>query len=170
MSALLLALLLAGTPPLTCPPGHERRGAAPTDGYAQWCEGVDPYGNGWRDGPARTWYDDGAPWIEETWREGERDGPFLELHRNGKKAREGAFVHGRKAGRWRTWYESGELEEDSWFVGGVRQGEFASYFPNGRRRTLGRHCGGAQCGRWRTFSEDGREVGTVDYGEQTATP
>jgi antitoxin component YwqK of YwqJK toxin-antitoxin module len=165
----VLALAL-GAAPLACPTGTERRGAAPTDGYEEWCEGKDPYGRPRRHGPARTWYDDGALWTEETFREGDRDGPFVEYHRNGGKAREGTFARGRKTGRWAIFRESGQVEEVSGFRDGVADGPFTAYWPGGAVRTLGRHCGGAQCGRWRTFGEDGRELGSVEYGEQSSTP
>ncbi|BDG03372.1 toxin-antitoxin system YwqK family antitoxin [Anaeromyxobacter oryzae] len=174
MKAVALALFLAGgapaRPPLECPAGTERRGAAPTDGYEEWCEGKNPYGQGWRHGPARTYYDDGGLWVEERFREGERDGPFVEYHRNGRKAREGAFSRGRKVGRWTISSESGQVEESSDWRDGVPDGPFAAFWPDGTRKTDGRYCGGVQCGRWRTFDAAGRELGSVDYGEQSSTP
>ncbi len=170
MLAALLALVLAAPPALTCPKGAERRGDAPPDGFEQWCEAPDAYGHSRRHGPARTWYDDGAPWVEQSFADGIVDGPFLERHRNGRPAREGTYVRGRKVGRWRVWFESGVLEEESEWQDGVAHGRFAAYFPSGALRTEGRHCGGAQCGRWRTFGEDGKEAGAVEYGEQRLVP
>ncbi len=172
MIALAAALVLAAGPaPLACPAGAERRGAAPPDGLEEWCEAKDPAGGPpRREGPSRTWYDGGAPWVEATWRAGLRHGPFVEWHRNGAKAREGTFTDGRKSGRWTTWGESGRVEEEGDWRDGVPHGGFASFWPNGKLRTEGRYCGGAQCGRWRTFDEEGRELGAVDYGEQTLAP
>jgi len=169
VTALLGALLLLAGP-IECPPGAERRGEAPPDGYEQWCEVRDLHGRPLRHGPARTWYDDGGPWVEEAWRDGERDGAFVERYRNGRPAREGAFRAGRKHGRWTTFHENGNRAEEIGFRDGVPDGPFASYFESGRPRTEGRHCGGAQCGRWRTFDESGREVGTVDYGDLRPAP
>jgi antitoxin component YwqK of YwqJK toxin-antitoxin module len=161
-------LLLAGA--IDCPPGAERRGEAPPDGHEQWCEVRDLHGKPRRHGPARTWYDDGTPWVEEGWRDGEREGPFLERYRNGRLAREGAYRAGRRHGRFTTWHENGNRAEEIGFRDGVPDGPFASFFESGRPRTEGRHCGGAQCGRWRTFDESGRELGAVDYGEQRPVP
>ncbi|ACL67712.1 conserved hypothetical protein [Anaeromyxobacter dehalogenans 2CP-1] len=168
--ALAAALALLAGAPLDCPPGTEPRGAAPPEGFEAWCAGKDAAGNDRREGPARTWYDDGAPWTEGAYREGERDGPFVEYHRNGRRAREGAWAHGAKHGRWTIWYESGQVEETSGWRAGVQDGAFASFWPGGARRAAGRHCGGAQCGRWTSYDEAGRELGAVDYGEQTHTP
>jgi antitoxin component YwqK of YwqJK toxin-antitoxin module len=172
-AALAVGLLVAAAapPPLACPAGTEAKGAAPPDGVEEWCEARDPAGGpARREGPSRTYYDDGAVWVEATWRGGERHGPYRERHRNGAKAREGAFTNGRKTGRWTAWRESGRVEEEAEFRDGVPHGRFAAFWPDGRQRTEGRHCGGAQCGTWRTWDEAGRVLGTVDYGEQTLGP
>jgi hypothetical protein len=156
--------------PLSCPGGTERRGAAPPEGFEVWCEGKDPAGGPLREGPARIYYDDGSLWIEEAFREGRRDGPFVEWHRNGAKAREGTFARGAKAGKWTLWRESGQVEEESDWRDGVPHGRFIAFWPSGEHRTEGRHCGGAQCGTWRTFDEAGKLLGSVDYGEQSVRP
>ncbi len=165
--ALALAVGAGAPPPLACPAGTEHRGAAPPEAYEEWCEGTDVAGGARREGPSRTYYDDGSVWIETAWRAGERDGPFVEWHRGGVKAREGTFANGKRTGRWSTWWESGRLEEESEWRDGVRHGRFVAYWPTGVPRTEGRHCGGAQCGTWRTWDEAGREIGKVDYLEQT---
>jgi antitoxin component YwqK of YwqJK toxin-antitoxin module len=168
-AALGVALLVAAEP-LACPKGTERRGDAPPDGAEQWCEGKDPYGRTRREGPARTWYDDGGVWIDRGYRGGDLDGAFLERHRSGKPAREGTYAQGKKVGTWRIWFQSGVLEEESEWQGGSAHGRFVAYWPTGARRTEGRYCGGAQCGRWRTFDEAGKLQGEVDYGEQRLVP
>ena len=156
--------------PLACPAGAERKGDPPPEGFEQWCEGKDPHGRGRREGPARSWYDDGALWKEQSFREGVPDGSFRELHRNGKLAREGTYAMGEKVGTWRIFFESGALEEESEWTGGVAHGRFVAFWPNGTRRTEGRRCGGAQCGRWRTFDMEGKPLGEIVYDEQTRTP
>jgi antitoxin component YwqK of YwqJK toxin-antitoxin module len=167
----LAALLAAAAPLFACPAGTEHRGAAPPEGSEEWCEAADPAGGpARREGPSRTYYDDGAPWVEATWRAGLRHGRFVEWHRNGVKAREGVFADGRKSGRWTTWWDSGRLEEEGDWRDGVPHGRFASFWPTGKRRTEGRHCGGAQCGTWLTWDDAGRELGKVEYGEQTLAP
>ncbi len=167
---LAFAFGFAAAPPIACPPGTEPTGAAPPDGYEAHCAGKDAAGRSTREGPARTWYDDGAPWIEESFAAGLRDGRFVERHRNGQIAREGAYVAGRKVGTWRVYFESGVLEEESEWRDGVANGRFTAFWPGGAKRTEGRHCGGAQCGRWRTYDAAGSLLGEVEYGEQRAAP
>jgi hypothetical protein len=112
--ALAAALLVAGAlPALECPAGTERRGAAPPEGSEEWCEGKDAAGVPRRDGPARTFYEDGRVWIEESYRDGKLDGRFVEYHRSGAKAREGAYAVGRKTGAWTVRGETGRVEEES---------------------------------------------------------
>ncbi len=80
------------------------------------------------------------------------------------------FTLGRKTGRWTTWWESGRVEDEAEWRDGVPHGRFAAFWPNGNPKTRGRHCGGVQCGTWRTWDESGREIGSVDYGEQRLAP
>ncbi len=171
MIALALTVFLASlAEPKGCPAGSDRRGAAPPEGYEEWCEGKDPAGRPWREGPARTYYDDGQVWIEEGFHEGLRHGPFVEWHRNRVKAREGAFARGLKTGRWTVWWSSGALEEESEWREGMPHGRLTAYWSTGKRRIEGRHCGGAQCGTWRSYDETGKEIGIVEYGEQSLAP
>lgn len=159
-----------GAAPLACPAGTERKGGGPPDLFEEWCEGKDDAGRGRREGPARTWYDDGGLHTEESFHEGQRHGPFVERHRNGKVAREGRYAGGLKVGVWRVAFESGAPEEESEWRDGTAHGRFRAWWPGGAPRVDGRHCGGAQCGRWRTFDASGKVVGEVEYGEQTVAP
>jgi antitoxin component YwqK of YwqJK toxin-antitoxin module len=170
IAAAAVLALLSVAEPLACPKGTERRGDAPPDGTEQWCEGKDAYRRAGREGPARTWYDDGGVWIDQGFKAGDPDGPFVERHRNGKTARAGTYAEGRKVGTWRIWFESGVLEEEAEWRSGSMHGRFAAYWPTGAQRTEGRYCGGAQCGRWRSFDTAGKQVGEVDYGEQRLVP
>jgi hypothetical protein len=179
-----LALLVAGasaapaTPaaaaaalPFACPPGAERTGAEPPDGFEVACERPDQPEGRRRQGPARTYYDDGGLAKEERFKEGKLDGFFTEWHRNGRVAREGAWSDGARTGAWRIYYEDGQLEEDCSYDGrGERHGRFAAYWPSGKRKVEGRFCHGLQCGNWTTWDEGGREMGRVAYGEIRGEP
>jgi antitoxin component YwqK of YwqJK toxin-antitoxin module len=159
-----------GLEPLACPAGAERRGAAPPEALAEWCEAPGPDGKARREGPARSFYDDGGLWLEESYREGQRDGPSLERHRGGAPARAGSYARGQKVGRWTVWAPDGKVEEESTWKDGVLHGPFLVRWRTGALRTTGRYCLGAQCGAWKTFDEQGKELGTVDYAEQREQP
>lgn len=166
-----LAALLLAAAPLDCPPGTTLKGGAPPELFEAWCEGrPDAYGRPRRHGPSRTWYDDGALRTEERWSEGRRDGPFVEYHRNGKKAREGTYALDVKVGTWTIWYEDGGLEERGGWEDNVPHGPFTAWHRNGQKRAEGRYFLGAQCGRWLTYDTSGREIGSVQFEERRAAP
>ncbi len=169
MIGALLAVAL-GTTPLACPAGTEHHGLPPPDDFEEWCERKDDVGRARRDGPARRFYDDGGLWVEERWAAGQLDGPFVEYHRGGAKARQGTYARGAKTGRWTIWYDSGSLEEESDWKDGVLDGAFVSYWRTGAKRAEGRHCGGMQCGIWRTWDEKGALLGTAVYAVPGGAP
>jgi len=150
-------------PPVDCPPGTELVGGAPPEGYEAWCAGApDDAGNLRRHGPARTWYDRGLVHEEWSWVRGRRDGAYVELHRNGQRARAGRYAQDEQDGPWSTWDERGQLLERIEFRRGVRHGPAVAWWPNGRKRSEGRWCGGAQCGTWSSWDESGHELGRME--------
>lgn len=164
MIALLLSLALAA-PPLSCPPGAEHRGAAPPEGYEEWCEAPDPAARSGssREGPSVKYYDDGRTWVEAGWRRGLLHGAFRERYRGGAVAREGSYQDGKRTGPWTVRAEDGSVVEESSWKDGLRHGPFVQYWPGGRPRTVGRHCLDVQCGRWRSFDEAGRETSSTEF-------
>ncbi len=170
MILLALALALAAPPPVVCPAGAERHGAQPPEGFEEWCEARTPEGRARREGPARTYYDDGGVWTEASYHDGQLDGPFLERYRGGGKARQGVYQAGLRSGAWTFFYEDGTVAEESSFTRGVPDGPFADYWPNGKPRNVGRKCLGAQCGKWSSYDDSGRLTGSVEYGELRAAP
>jgi len=157
-------------PPLECPKGLAKQGAEPFEGYEVWCEAKDVSGQGRREGPSRLYYDDGSIWVEATWKGGKRDGPFVEYHRSGVKAREGRYEADRQAGTWTLRYDTGALEEEAEFRDGVAHGRFVAYRRDGTKRTEGQRCGGAPCGLWRTYGADGKVEGEVRYETPMLAP
>jgi antitoxin component YwqK of YwqJK toxin-antitoxin module len=167
----LTAALLLAAAPLDCPPGTTLKGAAPPEDLEAWCEGrPDASGKPRRHGPARTWYDDGGLRTESRWSEGRRDGPFVEYHRNGRKAREGTYLQDDRVGTWTIWYEDGGLEERGEYLRNVPHGPATTWHRGGQKRSQGRFCMGAQCGTWVSYDERGREVGRAEFGEQRTAP
>jgi len=166
-----LAALLLAAAPVDCPPGTILKGGAPPDLFEAWCEGrPDPYGRLRRHGPSRSWYDDGGLRTDERWSEGKRDGPFVEYHRGGRKAREGTYALDEKTGTWTLWFEDGGLEEQGGWAANVPHGPFTAWHRSGQKRAEGRHFMGVQVGRWLTYDEHGKEVGRIDFGERRAAP
>jgi antitoxin component YwqK of YwqJK toxin-antitoxin module len=167
----LTAALLLSAAPIDCPPGTVQKGGAPPDLFEAWCEGrPDAYGKPRRHGPSRSWYDDGGLRTEERWTEGRRDGPFVEYHRGGRKAREGSYALDQKVGTWTIWFEDGGLEERGGWAANAPHGPFTAWHRGGQKRAEGRHFMGAQVGRWITYDEAGKEIGRIDFGERRSEP
>ncbi len=180
--------------PFSCPVGTERRGAVPPDGFEVWCERPGNPPGAARDGPARTYYDDGGLAKSTAFRDGLPHGPSVEWYRDGGPARAGLYQDGKKEGTWTAWYEgsggppkampgggasadadmppapSPRASERCGYAGGEREGPFVAWWPDGKRRTEGRFCQGLQCGSWTSWDEAGHELGKVRYEEIRATP
>lgn len=170
MMLLVLALVLPAPAPLACPPGTEHRGAQPPEGYEEWCEAPALDGRGKREGPARTFYDDGQVWVESGYQGGLLEGAYVERYRGGRKAREGSYQAGLRTGRWTFYYEDGTVQEESSWTKGIPDGPFADYWPSGKPKNVGRRCLGVQCGKWQSYDDAGRLLGRFEYGEQRGQP
>ena len=168
MTALFVLALSAGA--LDCPPGTTHAGEPPPYGNSEWCERPGPDGKPRRHGPARDYLDLDLVHVESTWRDGFLDGPWMQYHRDGKKAAEGRYRDGERDGPWTFWYASGKVEEEATYEMGRRHGRFVQWWPNGKRRTDGRFCLGLQCGEWTAWNEDGALLGTVTYEEIHGRP
>ena len=72
---------------------------------AKACEAPGPGGQPVRQGPAREWYDAEHLRLESTWRDGQLDGPYVELYRGGRKSatRAARFMSGPKRSPPRWW-------------------------------------------------------------------
>ncbi|HVI76439.1 MAG TPA: hypothetical protein VM683_15750 [Anaeromyxobacteraceae bacterium] len=160
----------AAKAPFICPAGTELQGALPPDGFEVWCERTTELPERRREGPWRSYYDDGGLAKAGSFRAGKLDGPFTVWHRNGKPAQSGAYSEGEREGSWTIWFESGRVEERCGYERGEKHGPFATFWPGGGRKVDGRHCRGLQCGRWTSWDEAGRELGSVVYEEIRSAP
>lgn len=159
----------AAAQPFHCPEGTEPHGAAPPEGFEVWCERPGEKEHR-REGPVRTWYDDGGLSRIDTFKDGKREGPFAEWYRGGKPARVGQHHSDARDGLWRFWFENGLPQETCSYVDGKRHGPFATFWPNGKRRVEGRYCYDLQCGAWISWDEAGHELGKMQYEEIRGTP
>jgi len=67
--------------------------------------------HGFRDGVTTTYYADGKPESEKTFRAGKANGPFKEYFPNGKLQTEGQFFDGSKTGEWIHYNMDGTVQE-----------------------------------------------------------
>jgi hypothetical protein len=143
-----------GAPP--CPPGTERKGAAPPDGIEVWCER-----DGHREGPSLRWHANGNRAEALVWRGGKRNGPSTLWAEDGALGQEGAFTDDQRIGRWVT-YSEGRKAIEGDFLGGEQHGLFIEYGGNGRKIAEGQFRHGEACGQFDCWDwESGVPTGCV---------
>jgi antitoxin component YwqK of YwqJK toxin-antitoxin module len=64
--------------------------------------------DGKREGLWKSWYDDGKPWSETTFKAGIRDGHTITWYPNGNKRYDGAYTNDEESGTWIYWDETGK--------------------------------------------------------------
>lgn len=173
----LVALALAAGPalpakdaaPLSCPPGTVKKGAPPPEAYDEYCEAKEK-DRTFREGPSRTWWDDGS--LKETgyWRDGKRDGHFTLHHLNGRVAREGDYAADLMEGTWTWYFEDDTVELAVEYQHGLRHGRFRENFKDGKPRTVGQYAFDQQVGRWVTYDAEGAVVGEQRFEGNFVAP
>ncbi|MBA3705439.1 MAG: hypothetical protein H0W84_05935 [Bacteroidetes bacterium] len=66
---------------------------------------------GKREGVWKTWYDNGIPWSETTFKEGKKEGKTTTWYENGRKRYEGFYNKDMESGKWTFWNELGNIIE-----------------------------------------------------------
>lgn len=86
-------------------------------------------------------------------------GRFLVSHRNGAKALEGGFQHGKAHGVWFHWYASGQKRAQYEYVLGRPHGKFKQWYPSGHLAQRGGFTRGVLDGELTVFAnEKGEEI------------
>lgn len=97
----------------TCPPQTREAGTLAQGGREWWCETRD--GDGWvRQGPSRSWFDNGRVEMEGEYDHGRRTGTWTRYWRTGRRRAQAEFRHGVQDGWMHRWDRYGH------FLGGVR--------------------------------------------------
>jgi len=65
--------------------------------------------NNQRDGLWKSFYENGLPWSETTFKEGKKDGRTTTWYENGQKRYEGFFTNDLESGKWVYWHEDGTI-------------------------------------------------------------
>ncbi|MGZ4035335.1 MAG: toxin-antitoxin system YwqK family antitoxin [Bacteroidia bacterium] len=68
--------------------------------------------NGKREGLWKSWYEDGTPWSETTFKAGLKNGPTGTWYENGIKRYEGFYTNDVESGNWMYWDEKGRVHEN----------------------------------------------------------
>lgn len=113
------------------------------------------YEHGKETGVWTRWSLAGAVRLQERYRDGQREGEYVEWHQNGRQRQQGTYGAGRKHGVWTTWSEDGVVIEKVTYDMGVEHGSVERFHPGGKPRERGSHDKGKKTGVWETWHEDG---------------
>ena len=83
------------------------------------------------------WYEDGKKKSETTYKDGKKDGLFLQWYENGKKQEEGTFKDGQPDGLLTLWYENGQKKQEGTYKKGKKEGLFTFWYENGQKKGQG---------------------------------
>ena len=90
------------------------------------------YKDGKKDGLWTGWYDNGQKEVEGTYKDGKKDGLWTEWHINGQKLRESTYKNGKEDGLQTIWYENGEKEEGI-YKDDKKDGLWTGWYSNGQK-------------------------------------
>jgi antitoxin component YwqK of YwqJK toxin-antitoxin module len=136
--------------------------------------------DGQRQGPAATFYDNGARKSERVFVDGKVSGRAVEYHQNGIVMRDGTFEAGQLIGSWSQYYPTGQLEMRGQASGSqeyyenvldrpIRSGVWTTYYPDGSKRSEGGYDKGTMSGPWREYHVNGNVLRDVTFADGSLT-
>ena len=103
-----------------------------------------------------------------SFKDGKRDGPWVEYHDNGQLNIRGIYKDGKRYGSWVGYYDSGQLKFKVSIKDGKRHGSSVGYHKNGLLASKGTYKNGEYDGPWVSYHENGtvddRNTGTFKDG------
>ena len=87
--------------------------------------------NGKKDGPWVEYQRNGRLWFKETYKDGKQDGPFVWYHDNGQLLDKGTYKDGKPDGPWVIYHDNGQLKDKGTFKDGKRDGPWVGYNSDG---------------------------------------
>ena len=77
--------------------------------------------DGKRDGPWVDYYNNGQIWTKGTWKDGKRNGPWVYHYADGRLLEKGTWKDGKKDGPWVSYNKDGTVYEK--YTGTFKDGE-----------------------------------------------
>jgi antitoxin component YwqK of YwqJK toxin-antitoxin module len=96
--------------------------------------------------------------TQGSFKNGKKDGPWVQYHDNGQLMDKGTFKNGRWYGPWVSYWKNGQLLLKSIYENGFSNGPYVSYHATGQLNSKGTYKNGKQDGPWVYYKKDG----TVD--------
>lgn len=113
-------------------------------------------------------YYKGKKIIEETYKNGLKNGISKAFFENGQVADERNWEMDVENGVWRQYYPSGKLKLETRVDNGIRNSVYYTYYENGRFEVQGHYKNDRMEGEWVYFDNSGKEVKRVKYTDGIA--
>lgn len=113
------------------------------------------YANNRAHGMSRTYYPDGAIWMEQHYEKGSLDGPARTFYRSGSIREECTYKEGNLDGELKSYYEDGIMEAAAYYNQGSLEGDYKTYFPTGMPKESSTFRDGKREGYAATYHETG---------------
>jgi antitoxin component YwqK of YwqJK toxin-antitoxin module len=108
---------------------------------------------------------DGVLLSEESYTSGIRNGVSTTFYPNGKITEVVYFRDGKKEGEWIQYFDDGKLKLKGRYINDEKDGLFTGYYPSGKISFSGTYKTGHMDGRWTFYEENGDVIRTDKYSE-----
>ena len=100
--------------------------------FGRYMESIDRILEDGRDGPYKSYYENGQLKEERTYKDGKQDGSFKTYYDNGQLEIEGTYKDGNQNGPVKLYHENGQLGGEGTLIDGKEDGLFKWYYENGQ--------------------------------------
>jgi len=114
--------------------------------------------NGKRDGLWKSFYEDGTPWSETTFKDGIKNGKTTTWHPNGQKRYDGFYTNDTESGKWTFYDEKGNITQQ----GDYESGKWIFYYENGKISQKRDD----KSGKSTYYDENGKVIPEEDYDQK----
>lgn len=111
-------------------------------------------GNGY----VKTYFSTGRIKESYTFKNGLRNGSFIENLASGKPSISGEFLDGKKDGDWTFYFPDGSIEKSTHYRNDSLDGEYHVFYENGKYQTKGQYVNGAKTGEWSWYINNGDQL------------
>ena len=116
------------------------------------------YKNGKKNGKFIEYLSDGTKVIEGNYKEGQKEGPWEYYFENGKMDMNGHFKSNLQNGHWQYWYPNGQLYYEGEFELGEKQGIWNFNYNDGQLWKKGEYTNDKKNGNWFSQYENGNKA------------
>ena len=111
----------------------------------------------------RFYRDNGKIMFEQNFKDGKRDGKYIDYLPNGKIMFEQNYKNDIIDGKCIWYHENGQIEEEGNYKDGKKDGKWIWYYEGGQIFGEGNYKDGERDGKWTTYNEDGSIKKVEEY-------